>query len=644
MLNEKMVSIIFHFSISIITGFTKIKINYIYLMKKVCALLFFSMAVCANAQVLKTEGKVCKKAEVDISNIILDLDPLVQNIDVQPLPSAAYGNLKKELAIKRSQKQKNNYTNKQTRGTAPNPIIVKGIAGNNGGTPLDNDISVSNNGLVLSCINSNIRITDDTFKNVVAFKSLTALASSLGVFSWISDPRVIYDPQADRWIMNFFSGADSWDTHIIIGFSKTNRPDSAWTFYDLPGNSFNDSTWSDYPILAVNDNDVFLTYNHVKDNVSWQIGFKQSVIWQIDKQSGYNADTTLPYTLWSNLKLNDSSYRNICPAKPQILPFGNSMHFVSVRNVAVSNDSVFLFTINNSQKSGAATLNIQTLKTDIAYGFPPNVPMPAGQQLMTNDGRVLAAIYTNDKIYFGANTVDTTYMSSGIYLGTINNVSTTPTVSGKIISDDTVDYAYPSLCYLGNGIGADERILYSFSRCNAQGYAGCSMLYKNAANDYSDVVTLKYGASGINALTDSTERWGDYSGTYRRYNRPNTAYIANSFASSNTQRTWLALVQTPDMPASISTNESIEEQAAELYPNPVLNTDRVNIGFTLQHRTKVNIKLYTIQGKLVAQLPNDYLKPGRQTLSISTANLPQGNYILKGEGNNETIFTKQFVK
>ena len=97
--------------------------------------------------------------------------------------------------------------------------------------------------------------------------------------------------------MTFFSGSDSWDTHIFVGFSKTNRPDSAWTFYELNGNSFNDSTWSDYPIISINDDDVFITYNQVKDNVSWQIGFKQSVIWQLDKASGYNSAATLPFTL-----------------------------------------------------------------------------------------------------------------------------------------------------------------------------------------------------------------------------------------------------------------------------------------------------------------------------------------------------------
>jgi hypothetical protein len=114
------------------------------------------------------------------------------------------------------------------------------------------------------------------------------------------------------------------------------------TFYKLNGNSFKDSTWSDYPIIAVSGSDLFITFNQVRDNVSWTVGFKQSVIWQIDKQRGYDGDT-LQYTLWSDIKTDGRNLRNICPAKQHTTTQTDNMYFLSVRNVDASNDSIFSF-------------------------------------------------------------------------------------------------------------------------------------------------------------------------------------------------------------------------------------------------------------------------------------------------------------
>lgn len=620
-------------------------------MKRIMLLL--AMVCCGTAlfaQVQKTDGVGFKKGEVNLSTMTeLDLQVQVHNIDVHPIPSAAYGNLKdirRKQRLEKIEENKNatavSAVEKKTRGTAMKPMQVKGIQGNPGqGIPLDNDIAVSNDGIVVSCVNSNIRVTNDTLKTILSSKSLTTLVSALGTFTWNSDPRVVYDPATDRFIMTFFSGADSWDSHIFVGFSKTNRPDSAWTFYELNGNSFNDSTWSDYPILAINDDDVYLTYNQVKDNVSWQIGFKQSVIWQIDKMSGINGAATLPYTLWSDLKLDGVNYRNICPAKPQVQPFGNTMNFVSVRNVALTNDSVFLLNINNSQKSGLAQLKSTVLKTNIPYGFPPNVPTKFSQELMTNDGRVLAAIYTHDKIYFGANTFNPAYNNAGVYLGTIDQVSNTPTVTGKILGTAKEEYGYPSMCYMGNYSPNDDKVLFTFSQCYTDSFPGCAMMYKDNNDDYSDIVMLKAGGSFVNSLMDSVERWGDYSGTHRRFNRTGTAYVANSYGLTSALRTWISIVSVPDFPVTIA-EQNPENQDAVIYPSPA--QEFISCDFYLAQRSKVNIALYSTDGKLIQQLPNDYLKPGRQTIKIDIGPLPKGNYILRGVGNDGVVFSKQFAK
>ena len=81
---------------------------------------------------------------------------------------------------------------------------------------------------------------------------------------------------------------------------------------------------------------------------------------------------------------------------------GTNMYFLTLRNVASSNDSIFLTEITDSYQSGNAQITQKVVTSPVAYGFPPNAVQKlygtAQQYLMTNDARVLAAIYENNYI------------------------------------------------------------------------------------------------------------------------------------------------------------------------------------------------------------------------------------------------------
>jgi hypothetical protein len=482
-----------------------------------------------------------------------------------------------------------------------------------------------------------MRVYDDTGKQLGTV-TLTAMVAALGSYTWISDPRILYDVEKDRFVLVCFTGDLSFESKIFVGFSKTNDPLGAWNFYALNGNSFNDSTWSDYPIISLSKSDLFMTFNQVKDSVSWTVGFKQSVIWQIDKQKGYNGDS-LQYTLWSNLQLNGKNFRNICPAKQQSLPYDDANnHFLSLRNVDTSNDSIFLFNINNSQQSGLATLSKQTLKSNKNYGFPPNAIQKkigtSQQYLMTNDARILAAIYENDRIYFGSNTLNPTYMNAALYLGCIKYVSSTPSITANIISSDSIEYGYPSMAYMGANKN-DHKILYSFSHCVTQGFAGNSVMYHDALDNMSDIIRVKNGTHILNMLSDSTERWGDYSGIQKKYNTTNTAYLANSCMVNGTNRAFVAIVNNLDNSiANVNTNYG------EVFPNPA--TNKISIEFENDKYQKLQFAIFDLQGKKIAQLINDNVKKGNNIFTFNTNPLSAGIYFITIINENKTVATKKF--
>jgi hypothetical protein len=439
-----------------------------------------------------------------------------------------------------------------------------------------------------------------------------------------------------------------------VGFSKTNDPAGAWNFYKLNGNSFNDSTWSDYPIIAVNGSDLFITFNQVKDNVSWTVGFKQSVIWQIDKTRGYQGDS-LKYTLWSDIKYNNRNLRNICPAKFQSETMPNNMYFLSVRNVDFTNDTIFLLEITNSYNSGSAAIKQKVLKSPIKYGFPPNAfqgKSTAGirQQLMTNDARVLAAIYENDYVHFGSNSINPQYANAGVFLGKIENVSSaTPKVKTSLFSSSNIEYGYPSMTLMGDN-AIPHKVLYTFSHCVFDSTPGMSMIYQNTNGEFSDIVRLKNGTNLIDMTADSIERWGDYSNAQRIYNNPNNAYIVGSWGgpqSANNTRmlTWVAKVSVEDTTSPVTSsiqNLSLNSKSMSIFPNPTQQFFTTTLN--LVQNELLNFEIHTMDGKKMYTIFNKMAYAGKNEFSMSIQDLPKGSYLLKVEGNRGFATSKVVVK
>jgi hypothetical protein len=594
-------------------------------------LLLVCITFSATAQYRKTDGQSGKPQTLRmVDPQRADYFTSLVHLDQHPLPAAEYGYKKTALNEARAKWEAENTkpTSSKPTATAPDPIIWKSFAGNSSnGIPNDNDIAVSNNGTVVSVVNSNMRILDDTGK-VLNTISVSSFFTPLGPYNYISDPRVLYDPVHDRFILVCFSGALSTTSTILVAFSQTNNPAGAWNAYTLNGNTFNDSTWSDYPIIAINDKDLFLTFNQVRDNVSWTIGFKQSVIWQINKADGYNA-VPINYTLWDSLTWGTTMLRNICPAKNQSTTPSNNMYFLTVRNVASTNDSLFLTEITNSQVSGQATLVKRVLQMPIQYGFPPNArerKASNGQQqyLMTNDARVLAAVYENNQVHFGMNSLNPQYMNAGVLLGTIEQVSSaTPTIKAQIFSTATQEFGYPSMAYMGTSAN-DHRLLYTFSHCYTDSFPGTSVLYRNANGDFSNIVGVKNGTSIINQLADSNDRWGDYTNIQPVYNKPGRAYLAGSYGRLNIANTWIAAVDVAEWPTAIN-NVTPRSSGAEVYPNPLVD-QRFTVRFTNPEQAQLQFYLIDQLGRKIP-LHNQPVKAGENEFSFYTGPLSAGTYI-----------------
>jgi hypothetical protein len=608
-----------------------------------CVQFYFSNAQISNAQASK--GKAAIQLQVSFAETNEpDWDVNITNIKRQPEPASDYGNNKAIVNSLRKEKLNGNAnsTSRGSRDVEPlPPVLLNNFTANlSQGTPNDNHIAVSNDDKIVSVVNTNVRVYNDTGLQLYQ-RSLSAFAATLGTFASVSDPRVLYDPVADRFILLFFAGSTSTTSKIIVAFSKTADPLGLWNFYSLPGNYLNDTTWSDYPIVTLSNSDLFMTFNHLRDNQGWQTGFRYSAIWQIDKAKGYAGDS-LEFTFWHDVRFDGKPIWSVCPVQGSFQSSGTESYFLSVRPGDLDNDTVFLHTITNSHVSGNAQFSTKVLKNPVRYGLPPNAPQKDGQFLATNDARVLCAIIENNKIQYVQNTVDFPTVRSSVYVGEIDNPNTAnPTLSAQLIKSSVYEYAYPSIASISNN-QFDNRSFITCSYTSLDTFPGTVVFYKDAQGNISEPLVVKQGERGVNVLLDTVERWGDYTGIQRKYNEPNTAWLSGSYvAFSAAYRTWIAKVVNTDS-AEVSSFRKVNDAAsAKVYPNPV--NDRMNVMIELPSDNFMRFDLFDVNGNLVRTLLEDHCKPGTNNFSFNKIPLASGIYMLSIFNHGKLFETKKLI-
>jgi hypothetical protein len=607
----------------------------------------------------QTPFVIQKSATVQFSEIVTDWNPVLQHIEA-PKPDGNKSQLQKikdslaKVYPRKSEfktpetlpnkEAKKGNTHKKT-ATLTEPFIGRGFQGNifSGGTPNDNDIAVSNDNKLISVQNSTIYTCDaNNYPTTNSWQSLSAFSYRLGNPHSKYDPKTIYDPISDKFIIIFLNGFTDSTSSITVAFSNTNDPRGSWSQYELPGNPLNNGLWTDYPMLALTEKELFITVNLLYPDSSWQTGFNETLIWQVNKNSGYNG-LSLNTLLHHNIKYGGRPIRNLCPVKGGSTIYGPDIYFLSDRNLDAQNDTVFLVHLTDTIAAPGLAINVQTLRAPIAYFTPPNAlqPGPSGNEtLATNDARMLGAFIENDKIQYVHNTLDTATGNAAIYHGIIHNVSSSPSISGKILAESKLEYGYPNISYSGTGASNNNAII-SFDHAAKTVFPGVSALLSDGLGNYSPLTSVKLGANYVRVL-GGKERWGDYSGSQRKYNQPGRVWVNGLYANSSKQNiTWIAELSENSL-ASMSDNTSPKANSLSIYPNPTAET--MNVQLFLEKADYLQFQIFDIQGKLINVLLRERVKAGKSNFSFSTSPLAAGHYILKINSANQELLVQQFQK
>ncbi len=569
-----------------------------------------------------------RAATVDVRAVHEDYQPLLVRLEA-PAPDGRSEKawLAQEKAKLQLLRQEPTPSSNKVDSTAPSPWLGANFQSNQviNGVPNDNDMAISNGGKVVSVINSNIYM-HDADGTPIGNLSLDAWSAPSGVIGSKFDPRALYDPHHDRFIIVCLSGFTDSTSKVVVGFSQTNDPAGAWNLYVLPGDPNNDSLWTDYPIMALTENELFLTANLLYNDQPWQTGFNQSICWQMDLDSVY-AGGALDSRLWFNPQFGGRPVRNLCPIQAGSMPAGPNLYLLSNRNLSAGNDTVFIMEITDTLNAPGVQFLVDYKVSNMQYSLPPDAVQQFNSRLATNDARWLDGFLQNGNIQFVGNCRDTSTGRAGFYHGIVTDVTGARTVTGKVTGFASGDYGYPGIAWMGtNSTDNDALIAINYCGPTTAERAGCGGIYYDGNGNYAPFVLAKAGLAYIEVIT-GLDRWGDYTGAQAKYDEPGVVWIGATFAKSNRQPgTWIAAFHHPST-VGVSPAPIADGFASVAYPNPT--PDMLFVEFVLEADAFLDISIWDAQGRKVKTLVRDLVRAGKQRLSCSTAPLAKGVYQLQ---------------
>jgi uncharacterized protein YjdB len=319
------------------------------------------------------------------------------------------------------------------------------------------------------------------------------------------DPRVHYDPYANRWFIVAVSGANSTSSSLLIAVSKTSNPTSGWWMYKIIADPTG-TRWLDYPNVGFNKKWLTVTGNLFGSSYG---GAKVYVFNKAALMSGSGA----PYTA-----VVQSTSFTICPA----FTYDNTQeNMFAVESWNGGSGYMRLWKI--SGPVGAETMTTVAYPTTVnkwrntgsSSDFAPQLGTTS--KIQTNDDRVTQMVFMNNKLWF-AHAVFLPYSTTTLPTRSSIQWWQTDTMGAPLqigrIDDPSTGkfYAFPTMA-----VNTNNDAVIGFSQLSASTYASAGYAVRMHTDpiDYiGPVVIYKAGGSSYyKTYGGSRNRWGDYSST-----------------------------------------------------------------------------------------------------------------------------------
>ncbi|MCB0518363.1 MAG: hypothetical protein KDD27_05465, partial [Saprospiraceae bacterium] len=436
----------------------------------------------------------------------------------------------------------------------------------------------------------------------------------------LCDPKVIYDPGADRFIL-FTQGCDGFaiPNQVLLAFSQTNNPTNSWWVYGLTGDPLGNNSWLDYPKIGISNNEFYLTGNLYSSSGN----YVQSVIYQITKASGYGGNNSLQWQFWSNIAGNPFTLQPLSWGHGST--YGPGIYLVASRSGG--GNIIQFYDLTNDMTASNETLNYMPVTVD-AYTVPPPGLQPNGLYMDTGDNRMMDGFYLNGTAHFVFSEAKGDW--SAIRYNRLD-VANLAYQYQQTYNTGVRDYSYGSVASFTND-PSDKTVLVGFVAVGESNAPEYRVKYYGDNMETASSILVKGGTGSVSAnfcYDPDREfvRWGDYTGMSRKHNSSNPKiWTSSCFGKSNgSWGTWIAEINDDgNVPVLENDGPAIGLNVA---PNPASN-GRFTVNVRVEAIEEADFKLIDQQGKTVANLYRGHLLPGENQFSFLQDALATGAYYL----------------
>ncbi|MBK7975354.1 MAG: hypothetical protein IPK07_19405 [Deltaproteobacteria bacterium] len=393
--------------------------------------------------------------------------------------------------------------------------------------PPDPNGAVGTNHLV-SAVNSVVefytRVGTRTF-----ISGLASFFSAFGPLTVTADPKVVYDPYADRFVLVVIERTDTTlgdaanTSRIFVAVSDDGDPNGTWfaTQIDALTSIAGADRWIDFPGVAVDGQAIYITGNMFGFGGS---GFVAVRLWVIGKSSFYSGGAAAVSKL--DPYAGGGSATTTQPANTHgATPAGVGTFFVGYGGATLSGVQVLqLARIDDPLTSPTITQHVVPMGTIDANTLPLVDAPQSGSAtgLNVGDRRTLAAVWRDGALWTTFNVRPPTgdpdagqTTAHWVKLDTSNLASPAVVdqgnIGGESIAPGTHTF-YPSVAVSSTG-----RAYFGFSASAPTIFAGSYWTMRAAGDGPGTTQTPSVLHAGtdyyVRKFSAARNRWGDYTGT-----------------------------------------------------------------------------------------------------------------------------------
>jgi hypothetical protein len=469
-----------------------------------------SRSAVVNIKALARKEALAPQRQVVISEETEEVEP-PESMPENPVPSGAAAFIEKSQARMTE--------SLKALGPSPAPSASFLASDDTGRIPPDTHGAVGLNHLMV-VHNGRVRI-QSRVGAVLSNVSLVSFWSALpNAPTDIFDPKVLYDPYGNRWMMTACAERRSAGSSVMMGVSQTSDPTGNWNLYRVDADSA-DLLWADFPSIGFNKDWIVVHMNMFP--VTDGTGSFLSHLYVFNKADLYAGGQGL-YTLIKAPRLGGT----MVPA----VTFDQTLAAIYLLQTWNSNSGgngyLGLYSITGALGSEVLNVANTTFPTLVGTPNPWSVAAPevsgttdfapqlsSALKVQNNDARMHSVVYRNGSIW-GVHTV---FLPAG---GSPTRtaiqwweLSPTGTIRQRGRIEDTTGntfYAFPSIA-----VNRDNDVLIGYSRYSPTQYVSANYSFRagtDALNSLRDDTVLKAGDATYyktGSATPPQNRWGDYS-------------------------------------------------------------------------------------------------------------------------------------